>query len=80
MDSKYDPLYRFLTADAALPLTLSFAQIEQILGFSLPASAQKHSAWWATETKPTHSHSLAWRMAGLRAKPDLLRRRVTFSN
>ena len=36
--------------------------------------------WWANERRPTHDHSMAWLTAGLKAKPDLFHRTVTFSN
>jgi hypothetical protein len=76
--SKYDPLRTFLKADPALPLTLSFAQVELILGSELPASARIHQPWWGNDA--THSHAMAWLAAGLRATSDIHQRRVTFSN
>lgn len=47
--SKYDPLHTFLQ-NAPLhleELILSFVQIKQILGSSLPASAYQYQAWWS---------------------------------
>lgn len=43
---------------------LSFSQVEQILGRPLPASARRHRAWWANESKGTHSHAAAWMGVG----------------
>ena len=40
----------------------SFADIETIIGFNLPASARRHRPWWAND--PTHSHANAWLNAG----------------
>jgi hypothetical protein len=80
MASKYDPLQRFLSADPVLPLTLSFAQVEQIVGFQLPDSARMHPAWWANEKSPTHSHAMSWLLAGVKAAPNMRERRVTFSS
>ncbi len=82
MSKKYDPLRKFLFADPVLPLTLSFAQVEQILGSELPQSAYGRTQWWANEKRPTptHEHSMSWLAAGLKAQPDLLHHRVTFSN
>ena len=77
--NKYDPLRRFLSADTAAPLTLSFAQVEQILGAKLPPSAYVRAAWWSNETDPTHSQCKAWLSAGLKAQLDRLHERVTFS-
>ncbi len=51
MASKYDPLGKHL---ASLPsdvseITISFADLEEILGFSLPKSATEHRQWWANQ-------------------------------
>lgn len=64
--TKYARLREWLLAQPATSqrIELSFAQIELVLGFTLPASARKHSAWWGNEAKITHSHALAWREAG----------------
>lgn len=42
----------------------TFAQIEEILGFNLPASARKYPAWWANQSDGGHSQSQAWLEAG----------------
>lgn len=42
-------------------MVLSFEEIEDVLGFSLPASASKHSAWWANGG---HTQASAWLDAG----------------
>lgn len=76
--AKYDLLHKFLTADPVLPLTLSFAQVELILGTELPASARTHQPWWGNDA--THSHAMAWLAAGLKATPDMRQQRVTFSH
>ena len=52
MPSKYDPLHRFLTAGPALPLTLSFAQIEQFLG-NVEATIKR-----CVEVMPSHADYL----------------------
>ena len=55
--SKYDPLGEYLQKqpDSGL-LELSFAEIEKILGKSLPASAHTTRAWWAnSQTAQGHS-------------------------
>jgi DNA-binding XRE family transcriptional regulator len=59
---KYDPLFEYLKEqpDSGL-LELSFAEIEQILGEELPASAKVTRAWWAN-SKSTQSK--AWQEAG----------------
>ena len=44
--SKYDKFGAFLVASKALEIRLTFAQIEVILGFPLPAS-KVYQAWWS---------------------------------
>jgi hypothetical protein len=60
-ESKYQPLADFLAASAISEHTLTFRQIELILGSSLPDTAthppDKHQ-WWANDR--THSQARAW--------------------
>ena len=49
---------------ATSPVTLSFAEIEAILGRPLPASARRHRAWWSnseTQTVPRQWLAAGWR-------------------
>ena len=75
---KYDPLKRYLEAASQSVVPLSFEQIEQILGTTLPVSARKHAAWWSNN--PTnHVNAQAWLAAGYRAERiDLAGRRLSF--
>ena len=43
---KYDPLGRFLADVPGAEIALTFAVIEQITGFPLPAS-KRYPAWWS---------------------------------
>jgi hypothetical protein len=78
--SVYDALKRRLVANTTASLKLDFAEIETLIGRSLPKSAYEYAAWWANEDprKTTHSHSRAWTTAGYNAEPHLLQRSVTF--
>ena len=61
--SKYDPLSDWLTAQhRRSEVTLSFPDVEQLIGGSLPQSARHHQAWWANS--PSHVQALAWLQAG----------------
>ena len=76
---KYEPLLRFLQArfDRS-SIRLTFAEINDILGFALPRSARDHQAWWSN-TRQGHSHAAAWLDAGWKtAMLDLAGERVTF--
>ncbi|UEM04739.1 hypothetical protein JL101_004670 [Skermanella rosea] len=57
---------------------MSFGEIEEVLGFSLPASARQFPAWWANDPNPSrHSHS--WLSAGWETGDlDLAAEQVTF--
>jgi hypothetical protein len=50
--SKYDSLRDYLKKQNQRELILSFEQIEEILGFALPRSAQR-AEWWG-EDSPEH--------------------------
>jgi len=62
--AKYDPLFDYLSRATEPRLRLSFAEIERIIGDSLPASARRHQAWWANERVGTHVHARSWLDAG----------------
>ena len=64
--SKYDPLREFLKASGAARVTLSFSQIEAIIGASLPMSARTYQAWWANQSGSGHGQCHAWLDAGFR--------------
>ncbi len=64
---KYDPLWRYLeTLDRDLgELTLTFDQVDKVLGFPLPASARTYREWWANPTRAhTNTHAQSWLRAG----------------
>jgi hypothetical protein len=65
--SKYDPLRMFLesAAPGVLQITLSFRQVEMILGAALPTSARRHRAWWSNPSSPhDHPYAQAWLAVG----------------
>jgi hypothetical protein len=49
--SKYAPLENHLSGLEENSITLSYEQLEQMLGFKLPNSAYKHRAWWSNGKK-----------------------------
>lgn len=77
---KYEPLLRFLEArGGSSMIRLSFTEIDELLGFRLPASARKHQAWWSN-TRAGHSHAAAWLDAGWKTETlDLAGERVSFA-
>lgn len=60
--SKFEPFTAYLLNSGIDELTLSFNQIETILGFSLYPSARKHTAYW--HPSKTHMLPKSWIEAG----------------
>lgn len=78
MMSKYDPLERHLRGLESDRWDTSFAEIEAVLGFRLPASAREYPAWWANND-PGSRHTSAWLRAGWHTSElDLRGERVRF--
>ncbi|WP_374576036.1 hypothetical protein [Phenylobacterium sp.] len=62
--SKYQPLADHLAAMSADEWRASFAEVESVLGFSLPKTASTHGTWWSNDDdKP---HKAGWLSAGWR--------------
>ena len=66
MPGKYTPLEDYLRdlPESQKDITLSFAQIEGILKFNLPASAYEDERWWLREKEGNHVNARAWANAG----------------
>lgn len=77
--TKYSALSQHLSALSANAASLTFSEIEEIIGDQLPSSAFKHHAWWANESDGTHTWAHLWQAAGwLKDSVDFERRIVTF--
>lgn len=77
--SVYSPLQQRLANAAQESVTMSFGEIERILGRKLPPSAydeQIKRQWWANTD--THSQARAWLRVGRKARLDAARNHVTF--
>lgn len=78
--SKYEPLYQHLRASEGASLEFGFADIEEILGFPLPASARRYPAWWSNSDR-SHVQAEAWLRAGYEtAEVDVQGERLRFSS
>lgn len=60
----YAGLSEYLQALDALSVTLSFVELERILGRPLPPSARLHRAWWSVDRSETHTHARSWTEPG----------------
>jgi len=78
---EYQQLYRYLRDRYANRLVLTFAEIESLLGFSLPALARVQLAWWSGAGPGGGSQSIqsiAWTLAGRTATANLPAQCVVF--
>lgn len=73
----YRRLYAFLQGRYADRFVLTFAQIEDLLGFPLPAPARVETAWWGLATAPS-LQSQSWTGASRTATVNLSARTVLF--
>jgi hypothetical protein len=62
--SKFQGLTEFLTDVDEERVTLTFEEINNLVGGELPDSAFKHRPWWANRTEGRGSQNLAWQSAG----------------
>jgi hypothetical protein len=80
MSGKYLSLYKYLENRYATTVVLTFAEVEDLLGFMLPDVARLDREWW-TNPEPTTdriSYSDSWILASRTATPNLLARTVVF--
>ena len=77
---EYRVLYTYLRDRFSDRLVLTFGQIEDLLGFSLPVAARVERGWWGT-THPgadRSKQSEAWTLAHRTASVNLRAEYVTF--
>jgi hypothetical protein len=77
----YGPLCDYLEHRYADVVVLTFAQMEDLLGFALPAPARTDAAWWTHgdgDAAASPHHSEAWRLAHRTARPNLPAGNVVF--
>jgi DNA-binding transcriptional regulator YiaG len=76
--NKYEPLLGYLRRSDRPEITLTFVDIETIIGEPLPTSARRLKAWWSNRTKGA-LQATAWMNAGYLAEAiDLEQESVTF--
>jgi len=80
MTSKYDRLADHLVATGEPRVTLTFDEVEAIIG-PLPPSAHSYPGWWGATAYGCYDnvHAMHWRDAGYIAdRPDFAAQIVTF--
>jgi hypothetical protein len=77
---EYRLLYKYLRDRFSDRLVLTFGQIEDLLGFSLPAAARVEHEWWGTNhvVADRSKQSDAWTLARRSASVNLRAQYVTF--
>jgi hypothetical protein len=75
---KYTPLQEFLRKQDRNEVSMTFAEIERVVGSKLPAKAQKHRAWWSNNAS-NNVMTKAWLDAGYRSeRVDMQARKLVF--
>lgn len=75
--SKYGPLAIFLRRQKTEAVTLTFADIERIVGRLLP-KASKASEWWQADAASTQPQKRLFAEAGIVAVPNVRGESVVF--
>ena len=78
--AEYHGLHTYLRDRYADVVVLTFGQIEDLLGFALPALARLQREWWAdagADSTPS-AQARSWTDASRTAMPNLVARTVTF--
>ena len=80
MPGKYKALCAYLDNRYANTVILTFAQIEDILGFTLPDSARVDRTWWANNgpNDTPQPQSRSWALARRTATPNLQAQTTVF--
>lgn len=80
MSGQYLQLYRYLENRYANTVVLTFAEIEDLLGFALPDQARLHQEWWtdAETNLAAPNYSDSWILASRTAVPNLVAGTVVF--
>ena len=70
---KYAALHKYLKERYADAVTMSFGQIEDVLGSELPAVARAKPEWWTITDAESGdcAQAQAWALAGRTAEPNL---------
>ena len=78
--SKYQALYKYLDNRYASTVVLTFGEIEDLLGSTLPDVARLEDRWWANAEADSaqSAHSCAWTRASRIATPNLRAQTVVF--
>ena len=74
---KYRGLAEYLLSSNKIRVSLTYSEIEEILGFSLPDTARNFKKSYWANTK-THSYASSWLAIGYKARVNVETDTVTF--
>jgi hypothetical protein len=75
---EYRPLHKYLDQRYAHRVTLTFSEMESVLGAPLPELARRSDDWWLCEGEAPNPQSETWKQAERMAVPNLKAGTVTF--
>jgi hypothetical protein len=80
MSGEYLLLFKYLDNRFANTVVLTFAEIEDLLGFALPEQARLRQEWWtdAAVAAAGPDHSDSWTLASRTAVPNMVAKTVAF--
>jgi hypothetical protein len=80
MTGKYLLLHKYLNDRFANTVVLTFSEIEDLLGFTLPDPARLQQEWWTGDANTDRPSSQAdsWILASRTAKPNMQAKTVEF--
>ena len=78
--AEYLSLHKYLDDRYADTVVLTFGEIEDLLGFTLPERARVQQDWWANENPQStpSAQSRSWLQASRTASPNLQAQTVVF--
>jgi len=79
---EYRPLHKYLNDRYAATVVLTFSEIQDLVGFTLPEEARLQADWWADVRADGSSspQSGAWTSAKRTARPNMIAQKVTFES
>jgi hypothetical protein len=78
VQAEYLSLHKYLDDRYANTVVLTFGEIEDLLGFTLPDLARLKQEWWASGDADGSPQSRSWTQASRTAKPNLAAQIVVF--
>ena len=79
MSKDFLALHKYLVNRYSDVVVLTFAQMEDLLGSPLPATARRDLTWWNADEADNFEHSNSWRLANRTAVANLMAQTVTFA-